>query len=174
MSRKQKIVREIFSYIRIIAMSIAIVYVLNHTIIANAQVLTGSMENTVMTGSRVFVNRTAYLINPPKRGDIITFKCPDQEEEEFMKRIVGLPGETIKSVDGKIYIDETELSESYIKEVSYMDFGPYVIPEDAYFVMGDNRCNSWDSRYWNNKFVYKDAIIGRAELEYYPELKSFR
>ena len=163
--------KEIIGWIKSIAFAFAIYFIATNTLIANAVVPTGSMENTIMTGSRIIINRLAYLAEEPERGDVISFWFPDNEEENYLKRIIALPGETIEGKDGKIYINGEELEEDYIKEVSYVDFGPYTVPQESYFVMGDNRKTSKDSRYWVNKFVKKEAIVGRAEFEYYPELK---
>ena len=90
-----------------------------------------------------------------------------------MKRILALPGETIEGEDGVIYIDGKPLEEPYIKIKFKQDFGPYKVPRNSYFMMGDNRNNSWDSRFWVNKYVEKDEIIGKAEFEYFPEIKGF-
>lgn len=171
--KKDEILHEVLDYVKIIIMAAAFVFVLNKTLIVNAQVTSGSMEDTVMTGSRVLVNRQAYLFHEPERGDIVTFYCPDEPDREYMKRIMGLPGETIEGIDGIIYINGETLEEPYIEEIFDRDFGPYKIPQDGYFMMGDNRNNSWDSRYWMNKYVSRDKIIGKAEFEYFPELKSF-
>jgi len=117
-----------------------------------------------MPGSRIIINRLAYLTQEPQRGDVISFWYPDNPKENYLKRIIALPGETVEGKDGIIYINGKELEESYIKEVSYMDFGPYTVPEESYFVMGDNRNNSWDSRYWTSKFVTRDAIVGKSRI----------
>ena len=85
-----------------------------------------------------------------------------------MDLIVGLPGETIEGKDGIIYIDGEPLKQDYTEEVSEDDFGPYTVPEGAYFMMGDNRNDSWDSRYWEHKFVELQDIIGKAAVSYFP------
>ena len=103
----------------------------------------------------------------------MSFYYPDDGETLYLKRIIGLPGETIKGVDGKVYINGNEI-EDYTSNVFRDDFGPYTIPNDCYFMMGDNRSNSWDSRYWDNKYVSESEIIGKAEIEYYPEIKVLR
>lgn len=163
--------KEIISWVKMFVFAFAIYFVTTKTLIVNAYVPTGSMENTIMTGSHIIINRLAYLNNEPERGDVISFWYPDNEEENYLKRIIGLPGETVEGKDGKIYINGEELEEGYIKEVCYENFGPYTVPEESYFVMGDNRNHSKDSRYWNNKYVRKEAIVGKAEFEYYPEWK---
>lgn len=171
--KKSEIAKEILSYSKIILFSAAAAYFINSTLIANAQVPTGSMENTIMIGSRIVINRLSYVSASPQRGDIVAFQCPDEPAGSipFLKRIIGLPGETIQGIDSVIYIDGTAIEEPYLGNVSYEDFGPYSIPENCYFMMGDNRGNSWDARYWTNKFVPADTIVGKAEMEYYPEIK---
>ena len=85
-------------------------------------------------------------------------------------RIIGLPGETVEVKDGKVYIDGSEkpLDDSFCNEVPIGDFGPYEVPKNCYFMMGDNRNNSLDSRYWKNHFVEKDAILAKAVFRYWP------
>ena len=171
--KKDVVRREILSYLKVIVFSVAAAIVINHTLIVNAEIPTGSMESTVPVGSRIIINRLSYVLSAPHRGDIISFYYPDDQETEYLKRVIALPGETVEGRNGSVYIDGEELQEEYIKEQFKEDFGPYEVPEKAYFVMGDNRNNSWDSRFWNQKFVYEDQIIGEAKIEYYPEVKVF-
>lgn len=171
--KKEDILKELFSYTKIILTALVISFAVNNYVIANAVVPTGSMESTIEPNDRIIINRLAYVTTEPQRGDIISFWYPDNEDENFLKRIIGLPGETIESKDGEVFINGEILDESYIKEKSYDDFGPYEVPEGCYFVMGDNRNNSHDSRYWEHKFVSKDKIVGKAMIKYYPSLESF-
>ena len=173
-SRKKEILLEILDWSKVILTALAIAFIANHTLIANAQIPTGSMENTIMTESRVIINRLAYVNEEPKRGDIISFYYPDDGHTLFIKRVIGLPGETVWGIDGNVYIDGEILVEGYLKEEMEGSFGPFVVPEDSWFVMGDNRNNSWDSRYWADSFVEKREMIGRAEFQYFPEIKSLR
>lgn len=133
---------------------------------------TGSMENTIEPGDDLFGLRLAYVFSEPQRGDIIIFKFPDDESEKYVKRIIGLPGETVTITEGKIYIDdsETPLKEDYLKEEWVRATGPFefTVPQDAYLVLGDNRNDSYDARYWENTYVTEDAIIGKAYIIYYP------
>lgn len=168
---KNRILYEILDWSKAILAGLAVGVFVSSTLIANAQVPSGSMEETIMTGSRIIINRLAYIGREPSRGDIIAFYFPDDGETEYIKRIIALPGETIEGADGKIYIDGAVYGEDYIKEEMEGSFGPYRVPEDSYFVMGDNRNNSADSRYWMDKFVEKSEIIGRAEFEYFPRIK---
>lgn len=165
--------RELMEWVIVIEVAVVFAVILNQFIIVNASIPTASMETTIMTGDRVFGNRLAYIKEEPERGDIVMFKFPDDERQLFIKRIIGLPGETLEMKDGKIYIDgsETPLDEPYLNVVPVGDYGPISIPEDAYFMMGDNRNNSADSRYWSNTFVYRDKIVGKAVLKYFPSIE---
>lgn len=167
----KNIVKEILETSKIILFSVVIAFFIRSTVMASAVVPTGSMETTIMTGSRIMINRLAYVFGEPERGDIVSFILPDDGKTKFLKRVMGLPGETIQGIDGVIYINGVALEHDYTDIEFYDDFGPFQIPDDCYFMMGDNRNNSWDSRYWMNHFVSKDALIGQAFFEFYPELK---
>lgn len=167
--------KEFFSWVRIIIIAVVIAFVINNFIIINANVPTGSMENTIMTESRMVGLRTAYWFNEPERGDIVIFKFPDNEEETFVKRVIGLPGEKVVIKDAKIYINDSEepLKEDYLPEEWVNTNGSdvpleYQVPEDSYFVLGDNRNYSKDARYWTNTYVHKDKIIAEAKFVYWP------
>lgn len=166
--KKRAVLKEIFSNAGCIVAAVCIGLILNRYIIANAQVPTGSMETTVMAGDRIIINRLSYKFAEPQRGDIVTFIYPDDGETLYLKRIMGLPGETIEGKNGVIYIDGEPLEKDFTQEVSEEDFGPYTVPEGSYFMMGDNRNNSWDSRYWEHKFVKEEDIIGKALFSYFP------
>ncbi|MDE7479250.1 MAG: signal peptidase I [Lachnospiraceae bacterium] len=169
----KKIVRGIYEWSKLILFSLVVAFWLKNNVVASALVPTGSMEQTVMTGSRIVINRLAYLYDTPQRGDIVSFYYPDDGETLYLKRVIGLPGEVIEGIDGKVYIDGEVLAD-FTDNVFYEDFGPYKIPVDSYFMMGDNRSNSWDSRYWTNKFVNIEDIVGKAEFEYYPNVKVLK
>ena len=164
--------QEIKSFAFTLCITLAIVLVLKNFVIINATVPTGSMENTIMPGDNLLGFRLAYLTEEPARGDVIFFYFPDDESQKFVKRIVGLPGETVTILDGKIYINDSEvpLDEPYLKEEWTRGTGPYVfvIPEDSYLCLGDNRNRSADAREWNNPYVTKEKIIGKAIFTYFP------
>jgi signal peptidase I len=168
--------KEIFDWVKVIAIALAVSFVLNNYVIVTAQVPTGSMENTVMTGDRIIAFRLSYLFDEPKRGDIIVFPLPDDETTNYLKRIIGLPGETVEIIEGKVYIDgsNTPLDEGYLKEEPEGTFGPYEVPDDCYFMLGDNRNISEDSRYWEHPFVEKDKIIGKAIIRYFPSVNVLK
>ena len=167
---KTSVGKELFQWVLVIIGAVILAFLIDTFVIVNAQIPSGSMENTIMTGDRVFGNRLAYKFSDPKRFDIIIFKYPDDESQLFIKRIIGLPGETVEIHDGNIYINgsDTPLEDVDIKEPMEGSFGPYTVPKGCYFVMGDNRNNSRDSRYWENTFVSEDEILGKAVLRYWP------
>lgn len=164
--------RSVFLWCRDFTVAALAALLVSTTLVVNAVIPTGSMESTVHVGDRMFGSRVAYLFAQPERGDIIIFQYPDDETQLYIKRIIGLPGETLEVVEGKVYIDEREtpLAEPYLNEPPVGSYGPYRIPEDCYFVMGDNRNNSLDSRFWDNHFVRRDQIKGKAGLRYYPNI----
>lgn len=164
--------KEIKSFAFTLLITMSIVLVLKNFVIINANVPTGSMENTIMPGDNILGFRLAYLTEEPKRGDVIFFPFPDKETEKYVKRIIGLPGEKVTIIDAKIYInDSTEpLDEPYLKEEWTRGTGPFVfeIPEDCYLCLGDNRNRSADAREWNNPYVAREKIIGKAIFTYFP------
>lgn len=170
--------KEIISWIQIIVAAVAIALVLNNFVIANSRVPTGSMEKTIMAKSRVIGSRLSYIRSDPKRGDVVIFHFPDDPTGKlyYVKRVIGLPGETVNIVDGKVYINgsDTPLDEPYLAEPMEGSYGPYTVPEGCYFMLGDNRNNSQDARFWQNKYVAKDKIIAKVLFSYYPKLGKIR
>ena len=170
---KKSVGKELWEYIKMIIFVLIFVLVVNNFLIINAKIPSPSMENTIMTGDRIFGNRLAYVLGDPPWCDIVIFRYPDDESQLFIKRIIGLPGETVEITDGKVYIDgsETPLDDSFTPETPTGNYGPYTVPENCYFMLGDNRNNSKDSRFWQNTYVERDAILGKAVLKYFPGIK---
>lgn len=164
--------KEIVSFALTILVTLVAVIILKNYIIINAKVPTGSMENTIMPDDNILGYRLAYLNEGPERGDVIFFYFPDDETQKFVKRVVGLPGEKVTIEEGKIYINDSQvpLEEPYLKEEWTKGTGPYVfqIPEDSYLCLGDNRNRSADAREWNNPYVAREKIIGKAIFTYFP------
>ena len=129
--------RELFQWVAAIVAAVLIALAIDNFVIVNAQIPSGSMENTIMTGDRVIGNRFAYSFSDPQRFDIIIFRYPDDESQLFIKRIIGLPGETVEIQDGKIYLNGSDepLEDVQTKETMVGSFGPYTVPENSYFVM---------------------------------------
>lgn len=192
--------KEIISWIEVIAAAVVIAFLINSFIIVNATVPTGSMENTIMPKDRLFGLRLTYLFKDPQRGDIVVFRYPVDaslgKKTNYIKRIIGLPGETVEIRNAKIYIDgsDTPLDEPYLKEewVVFNDGITFEVPEDCYLMLGDNRNNSSDSRYWALvalqdyaeagkeitkeeawalSFVKRKQILGKAYVRYWPLTK---
>jgi len=166
-----KTVKEILSWFSYIAGAVVLGLLLNNFVLAAAVVDSASMENTIMTNSRVMGLRVAYVFNDPERFDIILFESPfEYEPTPFVKRIIGLPNETINIVGGKVFIDGAHepLYEPYLIFEPQGNFGPFIVPEGEFFVMGDNRNISNDSRHWG--FVPRGDIIGRLYFEFFPSL----
>ena len=176
--------KEIISWVQIIVAAVVIAWVLNTFIIANSYVPTGSMIPIIQSGSRVIGSRLSYLFGDPERGDVVIFRYPDDPEQKtfYVKRVIGLPGETVTLKEGKVYINdsETPLEEPYLAEPIHptemynnedVNNAVYQVPEGCYFMMGDNRNHSLDARFWVNTYVPKDKIIAKVLFSYFPKLK---
>jgi signal peptidase I len=185
---KKSIVREYFESI-VIAVILALF--VRTWVVQAFKIPTGSMENNLLIGDHLLVNkfvfgptplaigRAVLPVRPIHRGDILVFKYPEEPDRDFIKRVIGLPGETIELKNKKIYVNNQPLDEPYVhfltppssdyQEVTSYDlrerFGPVTVPADKYFVMGDNRDNSQDSRYWG--FLPRDYVKGRALIIYW-------
>ena len=180
---KAAVIKEVLEYVKMIIVVVAVVFLIDEVVLINAKIPSASMENTIMTKNRIFGFRMAYGINfdflgkdvytkklkDPERFDIIIFRYPDDESSLFIKRLIGLPGEKVMIQDGKVYINDSQvpLPDGFIREPMRGSFGPYLVPEDCYFMLGDNRNNSKDSRYWTNTFVTFDQIVGKAIFRYF-------
>ncbi len=172
----RRILSEAFSWIRVLLIAFVLAWICANFLILNTRVTSGSMEDTIPSSSRVLSSRVHYWFSDPSRSDVVIFDAPDGDEYYYIKRIIGLPGETVTIKDGLVYINDSEdpLDEPYVKGVPNGDFGPYEVPENSYFVLGDNRDNSSDSRYWINTYVSRDKIYARALLVYWPKISVIR
>lgn len=185
----ENVLKEVWSYIYIFVLALLIALFINNVILVNANVPTSSMENTIMAESRIIGNRLSYIFSEPERGDIVVFENPLDESENYVKRIIGMPGETIEVYNGKIYIYKDgefvsgPLEEPYLKEEWVNRSNGYVfnIPEDSYLMFGDNRNHSSDARHWseivaanpnmytdpNIIYVKEDKILGKVLFTYW-------
>lgn len=196
--KKTSILSEVFSWIMTFVFAIVFAYLITKFIIVNAVIPSGSMETTIMTGDRVIANRLEYDFQAPERYDIAVFKFPDNTDTLYIKRVIGMPGERVEIKDNEVYIDGNSeplidsfingemITEDYIYNVpkkgdSLSDFEAFIkddslydndgdglFDEDCYFMMGDNRNRSADSRLWNNKFVPESLMEGKAIFRYFP------
>ena len=187
---KKSTLREYFESI-VIAVILALFI---RTFVVQAfKIPTGSMEENLLIGDHLLVNKFVFAptatpieravlpIGTIRRGDVIVFKYPEEPERDFIKRVIGLPGETVELRDKKVYINGNGLDEPYVHflqppgqnsefhEITSFDvrerYGPVTVPADHYFVMGDNRDNSQDSRYWG--FLPRDYVKGKALVIYW-------
>ncbi len=127
----------------------------------------GSMEPTLMVNDRILVAKFLYRIEPIERGDVIVFRFPLNPQRDFVKRVIGLPENRVQLKEGVVYVNGQRLSErGYTIQPDFSNYGPIVVPEGQYFVMGDNRNNSEDSRFFG--YVPRANIIGKALFIYWP------
>lgn len=165
------LLKDIGKFIIWVAVCVLIAKIITTTIIVNGEVPSGSMENTIMTGDRFIANRFAYTFGKPERYDVVVFESPDEADKLLIKRIIGLPGDEVEIEDGELFINAELIDEPYIKEDMEGDFGPYNVPLDSYFMLGDNRSGSTDSRFWYNTYANEETIIGKAMFTYFPKVK---
>ena len=174
---KKGLKAEILDWMKVIGSAFILATIINNFLIVNAVVPTGSMRETIMEGDRIIAFRTAYMFSDPSRFDIIIFSCPEGGYNLYIKRLIGLPGETLEIKYGEVFINGESIKhlEYYITEPPLENsFAETVIPEDSFFVLGDNRNSSLDSRSWDNSYLHRDNIIGRAIFQYFPRVRMLQ
>lgn len=159
--------REAVSWIVAIGVAVAAAFLIRAFLFEFVLVDGPSMFPTLETGERIAIEKVSRYAGLPKRGDIVIVHYPNRTEN-FVKRAIGLPGETIEVRDSVVYIDGVPLEEDYVNPLEYFDYGPTVVPEGHVFVMGDNRANSMDSRAIQVGPIPQDAIVGRGLLITWP------
>lgn len=177
--------RSAVEWVLVIAGALLVALLVRTFLFTTFWIPSGSMEPTLMGGDRrdrVVVNRLAYRIGDPERGDIVVFEVPPgeptitvdgQEVNDLIKRIVGLPGETVELRDGAVFVDGERLDEDYLPEGTRTEpctpgVDTFEVPDDAVFVLGDNRGMSRDARCWDEPWVDEDSIVGKAVLRVWP------
>jgi signal peptidase I len=142
------------------------------TFVAEARYIpSSSMEPTLEINDRLIIEKISYHFREPERGDVVVFSPTQTLQEQnfneaFIKRVIGLPGDTVEVKNGRVYINNEPLVEKYIAEKPLYDYGPVTVPQEQYLVLGDNRNNSYDSHYWG--FVPEENLIGRAVIRFWP------
>lgn len=164
--------KEILSFVIYFAVVIVAMFLIIHYVGQRTEVSGSSMENTLSDGDNLIVDKISYRFHEPERFDIIIFPYQYEADTYYIKRIIGMPGEKVRIDDaGNIYINSEILKESYGREI-ILDPGiakdEIILGEDEYFVLGDNRNNSSDSRDPSVGIIHKEDIIGRAWLRIYP------
>jgi signal peptidase I len=145
----------------------AVLFVGTRTVVQGREVRGPSMQPTYHSGQRLFVTR--YFFSAPHRGDVVVFHPPAQGRDDYIKRVIGVPGDHVVVNAGRVWVNGEALSESYLSGAQTTCFGRYcdvTLGDSEYYVLGDNRPNSSDSRFWGP--VKRDQIVGRAWLLYYP------
>jgi signal peptidase I len=179
---RKKIIRE---WVESIIIAFLLAMVIRTFVVQAFKIPTGSMRQTLLEGDLILVNKFIYgakipfinkrlpALRQPKRGDVIVFIYPEDPKKDFIKRLVGLPGETLEIRNGTIYINDKPVSDAVLNQRYYYNRGNFamegqklVIPKDSYFVLGDNSASSKDSRYWG--FVPAQNILGKAIVIYFP------
>ena len=158
---------EWYGWLKIIIVAIIVAFIIRTFIFSTSIVDGNSMYPTLEDGERVIINKFSYLVTNPHRGDIVII---EHDEKNYVKRVIGMPNETIEMKDYTLYIDGEALSSSYVSrdvEILTGNFGPIEIPEDYYFVMGDNRPVSLDSRH-ELGLIHRSEITGKSALIIYP------
>lgn len=156
------------------ASAVLLAVLLNSFVIISAIVPSESMADTIEKGSLIVASRLAYKSHDAERGDIILFVHPDIDEPYLVKRVIALPGDTVEIRDGYVYLngDSSPLDETYVSSSSDDDLECITVPEDCYFVLGDNRCHSTDSRSEDFGFVWRENIRARAVITLLPKIKT--
>ncbi len=180
--KKKSVLRD---WIESIIIAFILAMVIRTFIVQAFKIPTGSMRMTLIEGDLILVNKFIYgakvpftkirvpQVRQPKRGDVIVFIYPEDRKKNFIKRLVGLPGETVEIKGGSIYINDKPATEPIFNQIYYYNKGEIgfegnkiTVPENSYFVLGDNSASSKDSRYWG--FVPRDDLVGQAMVVYWP------
>lgn len=158
--------------LEVIVLAVGIFLIVYLLILRPHKIKGASMEPNFPDGEYLLTEKVSYYLNEPQRGDVVVFK-PPISEDEFIKRIIALPGETVSVREGKLYVNDNILEEDYIKDTvitgsgSFLTEGEkYEVPDGLYFVVGDNRGHSSDSRMWGP--IDKKSMAGRAWVVYWP------
>lgn len=165
LSRRRKALRWLRDVLETILPAVLIAFLINLFLAQATQVYGQSMEPTLHSDQRLVVEKVSYRFHGPRRGDIVVLKSP-QSSELLIKRVIGLPGETIEIRQGQVYINGQELDEPYLERSKGGNWGPIIVPPLHVCVLGDNRSFSNDSRAFG--MVPIESIVGRAWVSYWP------
>lgn len=162
--KKKSSLREM---VEVIVTALVLAFLIKTFVVGNFWIPSESMVPTIEVNDKVIVTNFSYWFEGPKRGDVIVFRYPLDTKKDYIKRCIGLPGETIEFRNSKLYVNGQLVEEPYLPEgLVFEDYGPIEVPEGQYFMCGDNRNHSSDSRVWG--FVEKRLIIGKAQVIYWP------
>jgi signal peptidase I len=154
----------IWEIVQTLVMAVALYFAIDFCV-ARVRVENVSMESSFTEGELLMVNRLNYKFSEPERGDVVIFKAPTDPKKDYIKRMIGLPGDKVSVQEGKLFINDSEIQEPWVHEpMAYS--GEWVVPENEYFVLGDNRNHSSDSHSWG--FVPRKNLVGNAFFCYWP------
>lgn len=164
MAKRRSMIRELLE----MAILTVAIFLVVRVALQNFKVEGTSMLPNLQNNEYILVNKVDYMLHSPERGDIIVFRAipAGQPDRDFIKRVIGLPGDTIQVKNGGVYVNDHKLSESYIHQKPLYTFPRSRVPNGSYFVLGDNRNNSEDSHLW--KWLPRNDIIGKAWVSYWP------
>ncbi len=180
-------------YAEAILIAVVVAFVLRAFVVQAFKIPSGSMKRTLLVGDYLVVEKVSYRFRAPARGDVVVFKYPHQDNEmtvgkwfretyelvvhrrrvprrDYVKRVIGVPGDVVLGNGGYVYANGEPLREPYLYDSASYEFGPFKVPPDEYFVMGDNRAESRDSRHWG--FVPRRLLKGRVALVYWSRIPS--
>jgi signal peptidase I len=150
-----------------LAVAALLAFIIHTFVMQNFRIPSASMEPTLQVQDYIFASKLSYRFTEPARGDIIVFKYPKDTTRYFVKRLIAVGGETVALRNNKLYIDGQQVFEDYLPQgLRFSDYGTVIVPEGNYFMLGDNRNNSSDSRDWG--FVPKNLIVGKEIFIYWP------
>ena len=164
--------KERFGWLLLPALAVIIALCLNLFVIVNAHIPSSSMSPTIKKDSYVIGNRLAYLSHSPEKGDIIIFRHSELGKKLLIKRVVAVGGDTFAVKDGAVFVNGEAVTEDRANGKTTGEFEEVTVPAGSVIVLGDNRENSNDSRFWDDPFVGEDDIVAKAFIEYYPKLKK--
>jgi len=161
---KQPFFREVLESV---AIAVMLAVIIRLFVLEPFYIPSGSMEPTLKEYDRIIVSKLNYHFQEPKRGDIIVFKYPVDPKRNFVKRLIAVGGETVAIKNSRLYINGQPVPEDYLPQgLRFADYGPKEVPAGSYFMLGDNRNNSDDSRVWG--FLPEELIVGKAVMIYWP------
>ncbi|MBN1404994.1 MAG: signal peptidase I [Candidatus Omnitrophica bacterium] len=177
MKLNPKIKQNMREWAEAIVIAFVLAMIIRTFVVQAFKIPTGSMRPTLIEGDRIFVNKFIYKFKEPNCGDVIVFRYPENRKKDFIKRLIAKPGEKVEIRDGSIWINNKLVQEpEQVRRIRYYNSDPNMIyctpgnvlsvPEDSYFVLGDNSASSRDSRYWG--FVKRNDILGKAMVIYWP------
>lgn len=165
---------ELLEWIEAIVIALVLAFFIRTFLFEVIKVEGSSMMPTLYENNRLVVNKLGYRFSSPKQGDIIIFRNPDNMKENYIKRVIAVPGQTVEVKDGSVKVDDKTLAEFYIAEPPLDDFNKVEVPQNTIFVMGDNRNHSRDSRHIG--FIPYENVLGKAKWRIWPinDMKWFK